>query len=98
MHQLAFKPLSYPKKAALPTQAFLLDWLRRHHRLTASMPLRTNARLDHDLGLDSLERVELIVDLENYYSVELPDSEINSLCTLRDVEMCLQRQLLKVAA
>ena len=61
------------------------------------MPLRTNARLDHDLGLDSLERVELIVDLENYYSVELPDSEINSLCTLRDVEMCLQRQLLKVA-
>jgi acyl carrier protein len=97
MHQLAFKSLPY-HKAELPTQTFLLDWLRRHHHLSASMPLRTNARLDHDLGLDSLERVELIVDLENYYSVELPDSEINSLSTLRDVEMCLQRQLLKVAA
>jgi acyl carrier protein len=62
------------------------------------MPLRTNARLDHDLGLDYLERVELIVDLENYYAVELPDSEINGLSTLRDVEMCLQRQLLNAAA
>jgi acyl carrier protein len=97
MHQLAFKSLPY-LKAALPTQTFLLDWLRRHHHLPASMPLRTNARLDHDLGLDSLERVELIVDLENYYSVELPDSEINGLCTLRDVEMCLQRQLFKAPA
>jgi acyl carrier protein len=97
MHQSAFKSLSY-HKVELPTQTFLLDWLRRHHHLSASMPLRTNARLDHDLGLDSLERVELIVDLESYYSVELPDSEINSLCTLRDVEMCLQRQLLKVIA
>jgi acyl carrier protein len=97
MHQFASKSLPY-HKAALPTQTFLLDWLRRHHHLPASSPLRTNARLDHDLGLDSLERVELIVDLENYYSVELPDSEINSLSTLRDVEACLQRQLLKVAA
>jgi acyl carrier protein len=97
MHMLAFMPL--PRhKAELPTQAFLSDWLRRHHHLTANAPLRTNARLDHDLGLDSLERVELIVDLENYYAVELPDSEINGLTTLQDVEMCLQRQLLKVAA
>jgi acyl carrier protein len=97
MHQLTLMPLpNY--KADLPTQAFLVDWLRRHHHLTAGMPLRTNARLDHDLGLDSLERVELIVDLENYYSVELPDSEINSLSTIRDVELCLQRQLLKAVA
>ena len=96
MYQLAFKSQPY-HKAALPTQTFLLDWLRRHHHLSAGTLLRLNARLDHDLGLDSLERVELIVDLENYYSVELPYNEISGLATLRDVELCLQRQLLKVA-
>lgn len=97
MHQLALLPLPR-NEVESPTLAFLSDWLRRHHHLTTGTSVRPNARLDYDLGLDSLERVELIVDLENYYSVELPDSEINSLGTIEDVEMCLQRQLLKAAA
>lgn len=38
-----------------------------------------------DLGADSLENVELIMELENQFGIEIPDEEAQKIQTVRDV-------------
>lgn len=37
-----------------------------------------------DLGADSLENVELIMELENQFGIEIPDEEAQKIQTVRD--------------
>ncbi len=39
----------------------------------------------YDLGLDSLQIYELVVDLEDAYSIRLPDEDLEKLHTVQDV-------------
>jgi acyl carrier protein len=39
----------------------------------------------YDLGLDSLQVYELVVDLEDGYDIRLPDDELEKLHTVQDV-------------
>ncbi|MEV0392354.1 phosphopantetheine-binding protein [Polymorphospora rubra] len=51
--------------------------LRKHLKLLpAGEPLAPDASLV-ELGLDSLEMVGLLIDLESVYEVSFPDSEMN---------------------
>jgi acyl carrier protein len=43
------------------------------------------ARFKEDLGADSLDVVELIMELENEMSVDIPDEEAEKLLTVGDV-------------
>src|ERR1700690_3937135 len=45
----------------------------------------TNAHLERDLGLGSLERVELLVRLDKTFSVHLPDSALSEADTIGDL-------------
>jgi long-chain acyl-CoA synthetase len=52
--------------------------------------LRSEASLDSDLGLSSLDRVELLSALEDRYQVDLSETRFSSVRTVGDVERMLR--------
>ncbi|MEV5599406.1 phosphopantetheine-binding protein [Streptomyces sp. NPDC052496] len=53
------------------------DLLRRHLRfLPADQPLETTAPL-RDLGLTSMQAIEVMFDIEDLYGVSLDDDQLN---------------------
>jgi long-chain acyl-CoA synthetase len=52
--------------------------------------LRENASLDSDLGLSSLDRVELLGALEDRYQVDLSETRFSALRTVGDLERLLR--------
>ncbi|MGA2857207.1 MAG: AMP-binding protein [Candidatus Sulfotelmatobacter sp.] len=52
--------------------------------------LRDDARLDSDLGLSSLDRVELLSALEDRYQVDLSETRFSSVQTVADLERMLR--------
>ena len=51
--------------------------------------LRENANLDSDLGLSSLDRVELLSTLEDRYQVDLSETRFSAVRTVGDLERML---------
>jgi long-chain acyl-CoA synthetase len=51
----------------------------------AGAAARASASLELDLGLDSMERVELLVSLEQALGVRIPDEVANRIYTVRDL-------------
>jgi len=59
-----------------------------------SMPnLRSEVSLDSDLGLSSLDRVELLSALEDRYQVDLSETRFSSVRTVGDVERMLRGEV-----
>ena len=60
--------------------------------------LRPDARLEDDLRLSSLDRVELLSAIEDRYQVDLSDSSLTSATTVADLEKLLQSPVPKPVA
>lgn len=58
----------------------------------AAPKLTPNADLEHDLGLSSLERVELLGALEDRYQVDLSETKFASAATVADIDQLLRNQ------
>jgi acyl carrier protein len=43
------------------------------------------ASLEHDLGADSLDAVEVIMEIEDEYGIEIPDEEAEKFVTIGDI-------------
>jgi acyl carrier protein len=56
-----------------------------------SLPLTLNSTLDHDLGLDSLARVELFARIESDLGARLPEWLFETAETLGDIATALGR-------
>lgn len=41
--------------------------------------------ISNDLGADSLDALEVIIDLENHYNIEIPDEQVEAFDTVQDV-------------
>ena len=53
--------------------------------LSHSLPqVSPSSRFDKDLGLDSLDVVELVMALEEEFGVEIPDSEADKIASIQD--------------
>jgi acyl carrier protein len=50
------------------------------------------AELGRDVGLDSLDTMELTVALEEKWDIEMPDDEIEQLRTVRDAVELIERK------
>jgi long-chain acyl-CoA synthetase len=63
-------------------------------RVTGRAPhaLPAGATLDRDLGLNSLERVELISAIEDRYQTELADTSVSEATTVADLGHLLEQQ------
>lgn len=44
-----------------------------------------DANLKDDLGIDSIDAVELVLDLETVFDIKIEDDEISSLVTVEDI-------------
>lgn len=54
--------------------------------------IRLDAELGRDVGLDSLDTMELTVALEERWKIELADDEIEGLTTVRDAVELIGRK------
>lgn len=52
--------------------------------------LRRETHLFDDLKADSLDQIELVMELEDAFGIEIPEAHINSLITLGDVIDCVK--------
>jgi len=51
------------------------------------------ADLAGDIGLDSLDTVELTLALEQHYEIEIPDSELEQLATVKDAVALIEKKV-----
>lgn len=54
--------------------------------------VKPNSRLFEDLGGDSLDSVEVILAVEDDFSIEIPDKDTESLCTPARVAAYLRKR------
>ncbi len=48
--------------------------------------INPDARFKEDLGVDSLDMVELIMELEKQFSIAIPDEAADTIATVADAE------------
>src|SRR3984957_6465881 len=68
----------------------LADLIARVTGRRSTVGLRQDASLDSDLGLSSLDRVELLNSLEDRYQVDLSESRFSAVQTVGDLERMLR--------
>ena len=67
-----------------PQHARALDIIRRAAK-TKKDSIHPDDNLELDLGLDSMERVELLVELEREFDSQVPDSVVSNVYTVREL-------------
>ncbi|MCC3160469.1 phosphopantetheine-binding protein [Hymenobacter sp. 15J16-1T3B] len=67
------------------------------HKQHSAFRLQPDSKLSDDLGLDSIELVELVIDLERRFHIEIPDPRVETLRTVQDVVRCVEDLLLTPA-
>jgi len=55
--------------------------------------LYPSAFLEHDLGVDSLDRVEITMALEDEFSIEILDEDADKILTVGDIYDYIKRKL-----
>lgn len=53
----------------------------------------TTEKLFYELGADSLDMVELIIEFEKHFSITIPDEEADKIITVGDAEKYLKSKL-----
>jgi acyl carrier protein len=53
-----------------------------------------SAHLQDDLGVDSLDILELYVEIEKQFQIKIPDEEAEKLTTVARVIQCVQQKML----
>jgi 1-acyl-sn-glycerol-3-phosphate acyltransferase len=77
-------------ESLLPIVAQLMAEL--HPDVVLQRPLTLDSDLNRDLGLDSLARMELLSRLEKVFGAKLPERELATAQTPRDLLRCLNRE------
>ena len=47
--------------------------------------IKSDSRFDDDLGADSLDIVELVMEMEEEFDIEIPDEDVEKMLTVKDV-------------
>ena len=77
----------------------VLDILKNFDRVKenpAKPQVTLDSHLAKDLGLDSLDQVEVIVQLEDAFGYEIPDSEYERLNTPNEIVKYIQKRLAEI--
>jgi acyl carrier protein len=61
--------------------------LKKH--VDADRAIRPNDHIQNDLGLDSLGVMELVADIEDRFSVTIPNDVLTDMATVEDVAKAL---------
>jgi acyl carrier protein len=68
---------------------YQVERMLHRKRRSPARPLTPATRLVHDLGFDSIDVVELTLNLERRFHIEIPDAELEELHTVQDVLDCV---------
>lgn len=60
--------------------------------------ITADSRLEGDLDLDSLDRLSVVMDVEDEFSVELPDDALENVATVRELAALLATSQDEVSA
>jgi acyl carrier protein len=63
--------------------------LKKH--VDAGRVIRPNDHIQNDLGLDSLGVMELVADVEDRFSVSIPNEVLNDIATVSDIAQALMK-------
>lgn len=75
----------------------LIQFLTRNFYINPRL-IAPQKRFYADLGMNSLEFLELIVYLENTYGIVLPDNEIDKIQTIKQLSEVMEANLISVKA
>ncbi len=67
--------------------------IRQQLGLDASAEITSKTRLTEDLGVDSLDTVELIIAFEEYFKIEVKDEEVENLKTVGHITSYIQQHV-----
>jgi len=65
--------------------------------MTSGLPVSSisqDSHLSKDLGLDSLDTIDLVLQMEDQFHIAIPDEDYEKLQTVRQIEQYLSGQLL----
>ncbi|KAL1311038.1 hypothetical protein AAFC00_001254 [Neodothiora populina] len=60
-------------------QGRILDLLKNFDKVTDASKLSPTAHFTNDLGLDSLDTVEVVMAIEEEFSIEIPDKDADAI-------------------
>ncbi|SNC76691.1 acyl carrier protein [Hymenobacter gelipurpurascens] len=75
-----------------------VERMLRKKRHIPTLIFTPRTRLQEDIGLDSIDLVELVINLEHRFHIEIPDPEMETLRTVQDVLDCVDAHLSVSAA
>ncbi|HTQ75941.1 MAG TPA: AMP-binding protein [Burkholderiales bacterium] len=92
MSEVIDRPRTEPSTEALAGKllAVVAELLRESEPHARERPVRLDSRLERDLGIDSLAKVELIVRIERAFDVRLPEHLLGTAETPRDLLRAVQ--------
>ena len=70
-----------------------VERMLRKKRHIPTLTLTPRTRLQEDIGLDSFDLVELVMNMEHRFHIEIPDPELETLRTVQDVLNCVDSHL-----
>jgi len=76
------------------------EQLRTLLAITTGLPnssITDDAHLSRDLGLDSLDTVDLILQMENQFHINIPDEDYPKLQSVSQINDYLQQRLTAMA-
>ena len=71
------------------TLSITTEILKKH--VDANRTIRPNDHIQNDLGLDSLGVMELVADVEDRFSVSIPNDVLGDIATVEDIVKALQK-------
>lgn len=73
----------------------ILATIRTHleERGVDAQAVEPGANLSQDLGLDSLDTVEMTLGLEEAFGIEIPDSDLEGVATVGDAIDLIERKI-----
>ncbi|GAA3815123.1 acyl carrier protein [Streptomyces phyllanthi] len=72
------------------TYSTVCDLIRKHSQALAGRDIEQSETLS-DLGIDSLEQLSLVVDVENCFDVSIDDEELAEVRTVKDLAELVDR-------
>ncbi|KAL6721174.1 Vacuolar protein sorting-associated protein 74 [Lecanora helva] len=85
---IAFKPLdrryySAPAGLSKPeVEGRIMDLLKNFDKIKDASKLSGTSHFSNDLGLDSLDTVEVVMAIEEEFSIEIPDKEADAILSI----------------
>jgi len=73
--------------------AFIVKDIMQYKLGLEESQLQDSAHLQDDLGVDSLDIVELQLEIENKFEIKITDEEAEKMTTVGSIILCIQRKM-----